>query len=249
MNDFKKLMKKLRPNILSIYEGDMEIEIKEDKSPLTLADKYVHKEIESFLKENYPYPILSEEGKDIEYSERKNWKKFWLVDPIDGTKEFIKKNGEFTVNIALIENGKPVFGAIYIPVKDILYYGDKKGSFKVEDLSTGEKSTMLPDRNIKKTDKIKIVASRSHISEETKQFIESIEGEKEIISVGSSIKLCLVAEGIADIYPRFSPTMEWDIAAGHAIVNGANKRVIEEGKDTEIVYNKENLLNPNFKAM
>ena len=176
-------------------------------------------------------PILSEEGKHLPFDERKKWQQFWLVDPLDGTKEFIKKNGEFTVNIALINHGEPVAGIIYVPVTDVLYVGIKKqGAFKlkstndfnasVKDLR--KKAINLPE--IKNDNPYKVVASRSHLSAETSAFIEKMKkhhSDIQIVSRGSSLKLCLIAEGEADIYPRFAPTMEWDTGAGHAIVNAA----------------------------
>jgi len=240
IENLKQLMKDITPRVLEIYNSDLDVQFKSDNSPLTEADLYVNTEVCKFLEKNYNYPILSEEGKNIDFKIREEWNTFWLIDPIDGTKEFVKKNGEFTVNIALIENNIPIFGLIYIPVSGILYYGSKEGSFKGS--LNSETFERLPNTKTKvKT----FVASRSHMSEDTKKYIESFNCEKEIVAVGSSIKLCLVAEGSADIYPRFGPTMEWDIAAGHAIVNGAGKNV-KDLEDKEMVYNKENLLNSFF---
>ena len=186
-------------------------------------------------------PILSEEGKEIPYKERKNWHRLWIVDPLDGTKEFIKRNGEFTVNIALIENGKPILGVIYVPVKDQLYTGaigigaQKKENGKV---------IQMPIEQEKR--KYRAVGSRSHMSVETEKFFDDLKtrhGEVEIVSMGSSLKICLVAEGTADVYPRFAPTMEWDTAAGHAIAGAAGKSLIDVKTNREMVYNREDLLN------
>ena len=186
-------------------------------------------------------PILSEEGKEIPYEERKNWNRLWIVDPLDGTKEFIKRNGEFTVNIALIENGKPSLGVIYVPVKNQLYTGaigigaEKKENGRV---------IQMPIEQEKR--KYRAVGSRSHMSVETEKFFDDLKtrhGEVEIVSMGSSLKICLVAEGTADVYPRFAPTMEWDTAAGHAIAGAAGKSLIDVKTNREMVYNREDLLN------
>ena len=252
--------------ILDVYDSDFEVEQKDDKSPLTLADKRSHEIIESVLEQtitvnNSTVPILSEEGKETPYDERKKWEYFWLVDPLDGTKEFVKKNGEFTVNIALIHKHKPVLGIIYIPVKDIFYFAATNfGTYKLEnsailtdDLSIEElidKSQRLPLNSNNKTT-ITVVGSRSHTSEEFSEFVRRLNekyGNVEFISSGSSLKLCLVAEGKADVYPRFGPTMEWDTAAGQAIVEQAKGTVIETQANEPLNYNKSNLLNPFFIA-
>ena len=238
--------------ILEIYDSNnMEIEIKSDNSPLTKADKAANKILEEVLL-NYGYPILSEEGKDISYEERKNWDKFWLIDPLDGTKEFINKNGEFTINVALIENGVPVLGVVYAPVLKSLYLGIKsKGAYKYE-LKPGEKLYVFPVMNKIKVkvpdEKIIVVASRSHFNKETEDYVNGL-GAKykklEFLNKGSSLKLCMIAEGSAHIYPRFGPTMEWDTAAAHAVVIAAGGKVLDiQGKP--LIYNKENLLNPFF---
>ena len=185
-------------------------------------------------------PILSEEGKLTEYKERKNWKLLWIVDPLDGTKEFVKRNGEFTVNIALVKNGKPIIGVIFVPVKGWLYYASSNGSYREID----EKKVKLPLEN--KSINFKVVGSRSHQSPETKEYFDDIRKRKknvEIVSMGSSLKICLVAEGSADVYPRFAPTMEWDTAAGHAIAKHAGKKLIDLKTNQEMVYNRERLTN------
>ena len=227
--------------ILKVYHSDrFEVEIKGDQSPLTLADRNAHVAICDLLSES-GIPILSEEGKEIPYEERKNWNRLWIVDPLDGTKEFIKRNGEFTVNIALIENGKRILGVIYVPVKDQLYTGaigigaQKKENGKV---------IQMPIEQEKR--KYRAVGSRSHMSVETEKFFDDLKtrhGEVEIVSMGSSLKICLVAEGTAVVYPRFAPTMEWDTAAGHAIAGAAGKSLIDVKTNREMVYNREDLLN------
>ena len=231
--------------ILEVYNTNFKVSYKQDQSPLTIADKRSHKIIVTKLKELTPqFPILSEEGKDIPYEVRRQWEYFWLVDPIDGTKEFINRNGEFTVNIALIEKNRPVLGIIYVPVKNILYYAQRgKGAFKLE----GEKLIRLRvNKNISKNG-YRVIISRSHATREVDDFLKDI-SIKEKISAGSSLKFCLVAEGRADIYPRFSPTMEWDTAAGQAIVEQTRGKVISFETSTPLKYNKVNLLNPWFIA-
>ena len=250
--------------ILEVYDSDFAVEQKDDKSPLTLADKRSHEIIENVLEQtvtanNSTVPILSEEGKEIPYDERIKWEYFWLVDPLDGTKEFIKRNGEFTVNIALIHKHKPVLGIIYIPVKDVFYFAAINfGAYKLENsgiltenLSIEElidKSQKLPLNSNDKTT-LTVIGSRSHTSEEFTEFVKQLNQKHEnveFISSGSSLKLCLVAEGKADVYPRFGPTMEWDTAAGQAIVEQAKGTVMEAETNEPLNYNKSNLLNPFF---
>ena len=243
---------------MEIYENeDFEIEAKEDESPLTKADLASHDIIMNYL-EKLEYPVLSEEGKDLPYEDRKEWSKLWIVDPIDGTKEFIKRNGEFTVNIALVEDQKPILGVIYVPALEELYFAAKGvGSYKVNTITEfpGIQEIMkiaikLPISSERK--KFTVVASKSHLSSETKEYIESLEaehGKGNTISVGSSLKLCMVAEGKADCYPRFAPTMEWDTAAGQAICTFAGKKVIDYQTKEEMLYNRENLLNNWFLVL
>jgi 3'(2'), 5'-bisphosphate nucleotidase len=238
--------------ILKVYESEFSIERKDDRSPLTLADKNAHNVISGLLKDA-GFPVLSEEGKSIDYEERRNWDYFWMVDPLDGTKEFVKRNGEFTVNIALIHKQRPVLGVIYVPVTKTLYFAAEGiGSYKFEitdmmaDSIEGiiSQSVRLPVRHSGR--KFTVVASRSHLSEETEMFIDGLRTthkDLEFISSGSSIKLCLVAEGVADIYPRFAPTMEWDTAAGQAICEVAGKKVTDYTTNLTLLYNKEDLLN------
>ena len=238
--------------ILDIYHsGEFDIELKGDNSPLTKADTASHNIIMSYL-ETTGIPVLSEEGRDIPYKERKDWKQLWIVDPIDGTKEFIKRNGEFTVNIALIENQKPIIGVIFVPVTGELYFSSKEiGAFKIvvdiEDYDLEEillKADTLPLQREDNT--FTIVASRSHMSVETEKYLQQmrdLHGEVKLISKGSSLKLCMVAEGTANCYPRFAPTMEWDTAAGQAICEHAGFEVIDWDTKKDILYNREELLN------
>jgi 3'(2'), 5'-bisphosphate nucleotidase len=241
--------------ILEVYTQDFHVEFKDDDSPLTQADKRAHHSIMKGLHAMDPtIPVLSEEGSEIAYSERCEWSHYWLVDPLDGTKEFVKKNGEFTVNIAFIEGKYPSAGIIYAPVLDVFYFGRVGGSaYKLENASRAEvgneeeliqKSVRLPqieDRQV-----TRVVASRSHMSEETKSFMKEMEakhGEVEVVTSGSSLKFCLVAEGKADYYPRYAPTMEWDTGAGQAIVEAAGGKVTRYEDNERFYYNKEDLLN------
>jgi 3'(2'), 5'-bisphosphate nucleotidase len=237
---------------LEIYEQDFEVIKKTDDSPLTLADQKSNAVIIEGLKAlsiGGDLPIISEETKLLPYSERKDWEYFWLIDPLDGTKEFIKKNGEFTINIALVENHTPVLGVIYVPVQDITYYAIQgKGAFKIEGNGTAQKMHL---RDLVPNDELLIVASRSHNSPEVDEYIAAKKLEfsnVDYVAAGSSLKFCLLAEGKAHVYPRLAPTMEWDTGAGHIIAKEAGAEVLEYGKTTELQYNKENLLNPHFIA-
>ncbi len=242
--------------IMKVYSSqNFEIEFKQDNSPLTIADKKSNEIIMNTLKK-FDIPIISEENKQIDYEQRKNWVKFWLVDPLDGTKEFINRLADFTVNIALIENQIPVFGVVYVPAKQELFFASKEfGSFQcnniikkyntLNDLINSSQKLPLKKNNFN----YKVIASKSHFNKETEDFIEKLKTEYpdlELINVGSSLKLCAIANGVADIYPRFGPTMEWDIAAGHAIVKYAGGKVVQAENHQEMIYNKENLLNPYF---
>ena len=244
IQDIITIAKEAGNAIMQVYKQDFEVEYKQDSSPLTLADKKANDIIEDGLnKLSVSFPILSEEGDDIPYEDRKHWEYFWLIDPLDGTKEFVKKNDEFTVNMALIHKDTPVLGVVYAPALDICYWAKQgKGAFK-----DGQR---LPIKTVNQRNTYKIVASRSHMSDETQAFIDAIDTskEKELISIGISLKICLVAEGEADIYPRLGPTMEWDTGAAHAIVNETGKS-LEKYKDGRLMrhkYNKENLLNQWF---
>ena len=238
--------------ILEIYHsGAFDIEIKGDNSPLTKADTASHDVIMSYLTKT-GIPVLSEEGRDIPYKERKYWKQLWIVDPIDGTKEFIKRNGEFTVNIALIDNNRPLMGVIFVPVTGELYFSTKElGAFKVDvNLESFDIETLVLKANklpLQREDNtFTIVASRSHMSAETEGYIQQmreIHEEVKLISKGSSLKLCMVAQGTANCYPRFAPTMEWDTAAGQAICEHAGVEVIDWETKKNMLYNREELLN------
>ena len=250
--------------ILEVYDTKFDVEYKDDKSPLTLADKKASDKIIEELKQ-FDIPVLSEEGVHDSFEIRKNWNKLWVVDPLDGTKEFVKRNGEFTVNIALVENNIPTLGVIYSPVFKDLYCAAKGiGSFKISRehfssfidsiqtstlenlLSLAQKLPIVSDRK-----NYVVVASRSHMSTETHQHIEQLKlnhSTVEIVSTGSSIKMCWVAEGVADEYPRFGPTMEWDTAAGQAILQEANAYLIDFETKQPMKYNRENLLNNWFIA-
>jgi 3'(2'), 5'-bisphosphate nucleotidase len=230
---------------LEIYNREFNIEEKEDHSPLTEADKKSNEIILDGLIKHYPeIPYISEETKQMSYTKRRDWNHLWLIDPLDGTKEFIKKNGEFTINIALIEDQTPVLGVIYVPVKDIFYYAQKgKGSFKIENGTSVQSISATIQSN---REKLVLVGSRSHGGEALNEYLEKKReeyDEVELISSGSSLKFCLVAEGKADIYPRTGPTYEWDTAAGHAIVLESGKAVYDFESGKPLVYNKENLLN------
>ena len=247
--------------ILSIYEdpaSDFEIERKADNSPLTIADRKAHEAIVAIL-DGTPFPVLSEEGKHLDYEARHTWDTLWVVDPLDGTKEFIKRNGEFTVNIALVQNSVPVMGVIYVPVRKELYFAvEGVGAYKCSGIIGLEDDGVSLEQLIKESarmpledvrERFIVVASRSHLSPETEEYIAGLKkkyGSVELISSGSSIKICLVAEGKADVYPRFAPTMECDTAAGHAIARAAGMEVYQAGKDEPLRYNKEDLLNPWF---
>ena len=242
IKDIVAITKEAGDAIMQIYSQDFEVEYKQDKSPLTLADKKANDIIENSLSQlSVNLPILSEEGKDIPYKQRKHWEYFWLIDPLDGTKEFIKKNDEFTVNIALIHKDTPVLGVVYAPALDVCYWAKQSyGAFK-----DGKR---LPLKTENQRETYKIVASRSHMSNETQAFINNIDTdkEKELVSIGSSLKICLVAEGEADIYPRLGPTMEWDTGAAHAIGNESSCLLRRYKNNGQFFYNKKNLLNDFF---
>ena len=240
--------------ILSVYQraGDIDVTIKDDNSPLTEADRDAHEIIIAELKEFTPsIPILSEESDGTSVDERLSWSRYWLVDPLDGTKEFIKRNGEFTVNIALINNGAPELGIVHVPVTNISYLGKTGvGAWKVA--ATGEVDAISIANFDLNQGQVRIVASRSHRGDLLDQFINTLEaklGEAEVVSMGSSLKICLLAEGKADIYPRLAPTSEWDTAAAHAVLAAAGGDIV----DTEfqaLRYNqKESMLNPHFIAI
>ena len=232
--------------IMKVYNSSehIDFESKTDNSPLTLADKKSHDTIVSMLKKTETH-IISEESESIDYQIRKKWKEYWLIDPLDGTKEFIKKNGEFTVNIALIKNNSPFIGIVYCPVKKILYWNDsKKNVFKK---TIGKEKKRLNKR--KKVDQgkknLRVIVSRSHLNEDTTQYIKQL-NTPQLISCGSSLKFLYIADNKADIYPRFGPTMEWDTAAAHSNLKALDIVVTNLEDKKELSYNKKNLLNPYF---
>lgn len=242
--------------ILKVYQQDFDIDTKSDLSPLTLADIESNKVINRYLAAT-GIPIISEENKLDSFELRQNWSSCWLVDPLDGTKEFIKKNGEFTVNIALVKDGIPLLGVVFVPCTRELYYADVQEGKSVkmwvsEDFLIPQElfpESCLLSKKTSVADLIRVVGSRSHMNEDTRNFIENLKeaySQVEVVSIGSSLKFCLVAEGLADIYPRFGPTMEWDTAAGHAICQAVGYQVIDCVTNEELRYNKENLLNNYF---
>ena len=240
--------------IIEIYNSDdFNLEYKLDDSPLTIADTASNKIIENIL-EASNIPILSEEGNILDFNNRKNLKHLWVVDPLDGTKEFIKKNNEFTVNISLIENSVPVIGVIYAPALNVLYFSEKKlGAYKVfiTNLDEFDHSNPLRLPLVKKFKEYKVLTTRSHLNDKTLDYIDNLKvNNLKVVSVpmGSSLKFCLLAEGLADCYPRFSPCMEWDTAAGQIICDEAGFKVIDLKTMKPIVYNRENLINNYFIA-
>ena len=240
------LAKAAGEKIMAIYAHDFDVDYKDDLSPLTQADLASHHCIVDGLRELTPdIPVLSEESSEDEKRNRMSWETYWLIDPLDGTKEFIKKNGEFTVNIALVTNHQPVFGVVYAPALDVTYWGDKSsGAFKVE--GGIEQAISVRSRSANTADWV-VVGSRSHQSDEFKDFMKDYE-DAEIISMGSSLKLCLVAEGKADLYPRLGLTSEWDTAASQAVVEAAGGQVVAfpEMKPLGCNQNADSLLNPHF---
>ncbi|MDO8264152.1 MAG: 3'(2'),5'-bisphosphate nucleotidase CysQ [Gallionella sp.] len=233
--------------IMEVYRsGDTGESSKADNSPLTLADLAAHRTIVDALTRLTPeIPILSEEAADIPYSERSQWTRFWLVDPLDGTKEFIKRNGEFTVNIALVENCEPVLGVVYAPVPDVCYHGARGAGAFVQCGNAAAQHIAVKPRVA--GEPLKVVASRSHSDARTEALLKQL-GDHQCISMGSSLKLCLVAEGAAHFYPRLGPTMEWDTAAAHAVVNAAGGIVCNMTGE-ELRYNKADLHNPEFLVL
>lgn len=243
--------------IMEVYgSASFDIQYKEDDSPLTRADQASHETIETCL-EKSGIPLLSEEGADIAYEIRSHWKNLWVVDPLDGTKEFVKRNGEFTVNIALVQDGFPVMGIIYVPVSRELYFALKgQGAFK----TVVQKSAVAPAHLVQQAVRLniskgvngnicRIVASRSHQSPETEKYIEEKKQQYtqiDLVSKGSSLKFCLVAEGLADCYPRYAPTMEWDTAAGQIIVEETGKTLIDLSTHERMRYNRPVLRNQWF---
>lgn len=246
IQDLIRISKLAGKKILEIYESTTIEQIeKADKSPLTAADLAANTLITTELKKRYPsIPVLSEESQMTDFETRKNWKEFFLVDPLDGTKEFLKRNGEFTVNIAYIRDRSPFSGVVHWPIENITYYSDGEFSYK----QAQGKITLLPIADDGQA--IRVVASRSHRDTNTVSFINSLSAKYtvETLSMGSSLKLCLIAEGKADVYPRFAPTSEWDTAAAHAVIRTSGGHIHNVNTKTELLYNKENILNPFFIA-
>jgi 3'(2'), 5'-bisphosphate nucleotidase len=261
--------------ILTVYRGEFDVEYKEDHSPLTIADQRAHRIIKEHLSGGglQQIPLLSEEGKSIPYEVRRRWEHFWLVDPLDGTKEFVRRRDEFTVNIALIRGGKPILGVVLVPAKDLLYFAmEKLGSFKIErpEAAWGRDQGLTPapsgESLLEKflhsaqplplvragcagKHRLTVIGSRSHGTEALDDFVRTAEQrfkEVELISAGSALKFALVAEGKGDLYPRFGPTMEWDTAAGQCLVEQSGGTVLDLAEQMPLTYNKKELLNPYF---
>mgnify|MGYP000285962357 FL=1 len=235
--------------ILDVYGTEFSVDIKADNSPLTQADQRGNDVIVARLEAEYPdIPIISEETKATEYAERKDWEWFWLVDPLDGTKEFVKRNGEFTVNIALIHRDTPAAGVVFQPVADRMYWASQ-GAGAWRSVAGGEAEKLTGGPHYSEKDEITVVASRSHLTDAVQAFVDDLKAKGksvEFLSAGSSLKLCLVAEGEADVYPRLGPTMEWDTGASHTIALEAGRKVLNHETGQPLLYNKENLLNPFF---
>ncbi|WP_289117384.1 3'(2'),5'-bisphosphate nucleotidase CysQ [uncultured Idiomarina sp.] len=242
LDDVKQIARDAGAAIMDVYESDdFNVQQKGDDSPLTKADLAAHKVIcESLRALETQYPIISEESSDISWEQRKHWCRYWLVDPLDGTKEFIKRNGEFTVNIALIEKGVPVMGVVYAPVLDAMYTGER------------DQGAFLNDKPIKVAAEaqatLRVVGSRSHPSQDTTDWLDALGKPYEMVPMGSSLKICLVAEGEADIYPRLGPTCEWDTAAAHAVLSAAGGDITTINGDPLLYNQKDDYLNPHFIA-
>jgi 3'(2'), 5'-bisphosphate nucleotidase len=249
IEEVKRLARAAGAAVLEVYGTEFAVDAKEDDSPLTEADRRSNAVILEGLAHLDPaIPVISEETKALPYEERCGWEWFWLVDPLDGTKEFIKRNGEFTVNIALVRGGTPVLGVVYQPVGDRLYWA-AEGAGAWLSIGGSEAERLVGGPHYSEKDEVVVVASRSHLTDEVRAFVAALEeqGKRvEFHSAGSSLKLCLVAEGAADVYPRLGPTMEWDTAAAHAVALGAGRRVVEHATGEALRYNKESLLNPHF---
>lgn len=249
ITQLKDLIKEAGSAVLDIYHSEFDVSNKADQSPVTDADLAAHNLLLKGLSALTPdIPVLSEESYDADTTERLGWSMFWLVDPLDGTKEFIKRNGEFTINIALIDEGVPVLGLVYTPVSNTLYWGQQgQGAYKqVKDaLPASIKVAPVPA----KATGWRVVGSRSHQSDRFHTFMRALP-DADIVAIGSSLKLCLVAEGNADLYPRLSPTSEWDTAAGHAVLLAAGGQVVEWPSLKPLLYNahKDTILNPDFMA-
>ncbi len=248
---FIQLLEKLNEQILDIYNQKFEVYRKSDDSPLTKADLLAHQEILAFLGKRFPgIPVISEEMDSVDYESRKDWESFWLVDPLDGTKEFIHRQDDFTVNIALIHQQRPVFGCISIPTRNTIFYTDIHQK-KVRKYKNGNEEEVPPPKPMADLPAIRIVNSRFHPSEKLQAYIQIIQnlGKKvEVVTIGSSIKFCALAEGKAEIYPRFVPTREWDTAAGQAILEMTGGTVVDISTQAPLAYNKRSMQNGWFVA-
>ncbi|MGI9281237.1 MAG: 3'(2'),5'-bisphosphate nucleotidase CysQ [Endozoicomonas sp.] len=243
LDNIIEIARKAGDAIMSVYGRDFATYEKKDESPLTEADLAAHEVIVAGLSElTSELPILSEESANISWQERSQWSSYWLVDPLDGTKEFIKRNGEFTVNIALIVDNKPAMAVVYAPVLKLFYFADEKGAFK---MTEGESPVSIRVADHQEGEFWNVVASRSHMSKETHSFIEKL-GDAKMVSMGSSLKLCLVAEGKAHVYPRFALTSEWDTAAAQCVVEKAGGKVLTSDFEPLLYNTKDDILNPFF---
>ncbi len=237
--------------IMEVYSRAFKVRRKADDSPLTEADTAAHRIIAEGLRSAYPrIPLLSEESPDLAaYSARRQWERYWLVDPLDGTKEFVKRNGQFTVNVALVERGVPAAGVVFAPAREWMYWGAVgSGAFKAVGSDSAKPIRCGP---MPATGRLRVVGSRTHLTDETRAYVDGLRAsysEISFLAMGSSLKICLVAEGAADLYPRLAPTMEWDTAAAHAILRAAGGRLIDYAEGSEVRYNKEDLRNGWFVA-
>lgn len=243
----KKIAEQAAEAILAVYDTDFSVKNKDDQTPLTEADMASHKSICAGLKALSPdIPILSEESADISYAVRSSWDEYWLIDPLDGTREFVKRNGEFTVNIALIKQQRPVLGVVHVPVTGVCYFAaEGLGAFKQD---ADNDAVEIRSKETNGTSFI-VAGSRSHGSEQQQRFFTSLGENVEVIAIGSSLKLCLVAEGQVDIYPRFGPTSEWDTAAAHCVVEQAGGLVSDTSLQALKYNTKDSFLNPHFLAI
>jgi 3'(2'), 5'-bisphosphate nucleotidase len=241
--DILKIADTASEKVLNIYATDFKVDYKADESPITAADLASHRIIVEGLRElSHDIPILSEEGADIPWEERKNWRRFWLIDPIDGTKEFTQRTDEFTVNIALIEDGVPVLGVVTAPALKEAYWGAKgEGAYKRDRKGAVRQISVAEPKDV-----VRVMASKNHLNDDTKAFIQKFESH-ELVQAGSSLKFCRIAEGQADIYTRLGPTCEWDTGAAHAVLNAAGGKV-ETLEGQPLVYGKKDVLNPFFVA-
>ena len=251
LDSIRSIAREAGTAIMGVYARGFHVRRKADRSPLTEADSIAHRIIADALEAEHPgIPILSEEGSNqTPYSERRKWTQYWLVDPLDGTREFIKRNGQFTVNIALVEDGCPAAGVVFAPARDWMYWGSAgNGAFK--SVGDGE-AAPIRCATVPESGRLRVVGSNSHLSAETREYLDALRfrySEVSFVAMGSSLKICLVADGSAELYPRLAPTMEWDTAAAHAVLAAAGGRILDQGTGDDLRYNKDNLLNSWFVA-